>query len=405
MSPTAETTDDVFRLHAGGKLEIRLRVPLETRADLKRVYTPGFTHVAKAISRNPEDAYRWSIKRNTVAIVTDGTAVSGLGDLGPRAALPVMEGKALLFKRFAGIDAFPICLATHDVDDIVAVVRSIEPGFGGIMLEDIAAPRCFAIEDRLREALTIPVLHDDQHATAVAAAAALINAARFVGKDMRALKVVILGAGAAGTASARLFMDLGVQDIVACDREGAIHQRRAGLGGAKRWFAEHTNPAQMTGSVRELLSGADVLVGLSGPGVISPEDLRDMAEGAIVFALANPHPEILPADIPPSVAVIATGQPAYPNQIDGGLCYPGLFSGALRSGASCINEAMKLAAVHAIAERVDESDVAAGTIVPDIFDEIAEDVASAVIRAATATGVARVRLAANSEPCQLERKW
>jgi malate dehydrogenase (oxaloacetate-decarboxylating) len=344
---------------------------------------------------------------NTVAIVTDGTAVSGLGDLGPRAALPVMEGKALLFKRFAGIDAFPICLATQDVDDIVQVVRAIEPGFGGIMLEDIAAPRCFAIEDRLREALTIPVLHDDQHATAVAAAAALVNATRFVGKNIRALKVVIVGAGAAGTASARLFMDLGVQDIVACDREGALHRRRAepgpgpGLTDEKRWFAEHTNPAQKTGTVREVLSGADVFVGLSGPGVVFPEDLRGMAKDAIVFALANPHPEILPADVPPSVAVIATGQPAYPNQIDGGLCYPGLFSGALRSGASCINDAMKLAAVQAIARSVDESAIAAGTIVPDIFDEVAEDVARAVMCAATETGVARVLRAtddaANSE--------
>jgi malate dehydrogenase (oxaloacetate-decarboxylating) len=391
MSPTAENADDVFRLHAAGKLEICPRVPLETRADLARVYTPGFTHVARAIARDPEDAYRWSIKQNTVAIVTDGTAVSGLGDLGPRAALPVMEGKALLFKRFAGLNAFPICLATHDVDEIVTVVRSIEPSFGAIMLEDIAAPRCFAIEDRLRESLTIPVLHDDQHATAVVTAAALINAARFVGKELPALKVVIVGAGAAGTATARLFMQLGVQDIVACDRAGALHRGRTGLSDAKRWFADHTNPGQDTGTVHELLCDADVLVGLSGPGVVSPDDLRSMAKGAIVFALANPHPEILPPDVPPEVAVIATGQPAYPNQVDGGLCYPGLFSGALRAGASCINEAMKLAAVHAIARRVDESAVAAGTIVPDIFDEVAEDVARAVMQAAAATGVARAR--------------
>jgi malate dehydrogenase (oxaloacetate-decarboxylating) len=390
MLPTSDAREAVFWLHLGGKIEVRPRVPLETREDLARVYTPGFTEVAKAIANDPDEAYRWSIKQNTVAIVSDGTAVSGLGDLGPRAAIPVMEGKALLFKRFAGIDAFPICLATKDVDTIVEVVKCIEPTFGGIMLEDIAAPRCFAIEDRLKDELAIPVLHDDQHAVAASVAAGLINASKFVDKDIRALKIVIVGAGAAGTASAKLFMELGVQDIIACDREGAIHGGRLGLTDAKRWFADHTNPGGEKGSLHDVLLGADVLVGLSGPGIVTPDDLRTMAKDSIVFALANPNPEILPADVPPSVAVIATGQTAYPNQIDGGLCYPGVFGGALRYGASCINDAMKLAAVNAIAGMVDESAIAAGTIVPDIFDGVAERVSVAVMQAALETGVAQV---------------
>jgi len=403
MSSTAEPADPVFALHAGGKLEVRGRVRLRTREDLARVYTPGFTRVAEAIARDPAQVYRWSIKRNTVAIVTDGTAVSGLGDLGPLAALPVMEGKALLFKEFAGIDAVPICLGTTDVDEIVRVVKCIEPTFGGVMLEDIAAPRCFTIEERLRDELTVPVLHDDQHATAVAAAAALINAARYVGKELPALKVVIAGAGAAGTSTARLFMQLGVRNVVACDRQGVIHGERPDLADAKRWFAEHTNPGRERGSLRDVLAGADVFVGFAGPGVLTPEDLRTMARDPIVFALANPHPEFLPAQVRSLVAVIATGRSDHPNQIDCGLCYPGILRGALDCGATRIDDGMKLAAARAIAALVDPAAVARGQIVPDIFDDVAPRVAQAVIDAAVASGAARLPASCDPPPVTARR--
>lgn len=391
MSDTVDPAESIFQLHEGGKIEVCNRVGLRTREDLARVYTPGFTRVAEAISRNPADVYRWSIKRNTVAIVTDGTAVSGLGDLGPLAALPVMEGKALLFKEFAGIDAMPICLSTKDVDEIVQVVKCIEPTFGGVMLEDIAAPRCFVIEERLREELSIPVFHDDQHATAVAAAAALINAAKFVDKAPDALKIVIAGTGAAGTSTARLFMQLGADDIVVCDKQGALHRGRENLTDVKRWFAEHTNPNQESGPLREVLAGADVFVGFAGRGVITPEDLRTMAKDPIVFALANPNPELLPTEVGTLAAVIATGRSDYPNQIDCGLCYPGIFRGAFDCGAMSINEAMKIAAARAIAGMVDDVALAKGTVVPDIFDGVAPRVAQAVSDAAIRSGVCRPR--------------
>jgi malate dehydrogenase (oxaloacetate-decarboxylating) len=382
--------DPTFLRHLGGKIEIRNKVPLKTRADLARAYTPGFARVAAAISRNPEDVYRFSIKQNAVAIVTDGTAVSGLGDVGPEAALPVMEGKALLFRELAGIDAFPLCLATKDVDEIVRVVQCIEPTFGAVMLEDISAPRCFEIEERLREDLTIPVLHDDQHATAVAATAALINAAKVAGKELRDLKVVIAGAGAAGTSSARLFMQIGVRNVIACDRQGAIHRGRDGLNRAKRWFADHTNPAQEKGSLSRVMAGADVFLGLSGPGVITAADIKTMAKDPIVFALANPIPEILPDEVGDTAAVFATGRSDYPNQIDCGLCYPGIFRGALDCRARTFNDAMKLAAAHAIAGMVDGASLSRHGIVPDIFDGVAAQVAEAVMQAAIHTRVARV---------------
>jgi malate dehydrogenase (oxaloacetate-decarboxylating) len=387
MSATADPADvgaevgDVLRLHEGGKLEVRATVPLRDRTDLARVYTPGFTEVATRIAADPTLVDRWSIRSHTVAIVTDGTAVSGLGDLGPRAALPVLEGKALLFKQFAGLDAFPLCLGTTDVDEIVATVTSLEPTFGAVMLEDISAPRCFAIEDRLRAALAIPVLHDDQHATAVAVTAALINAARVVGKDLGDLKVVISGVGAAGTAAARLFLRIGVPNVVVCDRQGAITARRTGLADAKRWLAENTNPHGEQGELRKVLIGADVFVGLSGPGVIAPDDLRTMARDPIVFALANPVPELHPDDVRGLAAVIGTGRSDLPNQIDCGLCYPGIFRGALDCGATDITEEMKVAAARAIADRVDDDALARGTVVPDIFDGVAPYVASAVARA------------------------
>jgi malate dehydrogenase (oxaloacetate-decarboxylating) len=389
MSSIADPTDSIFQLHERGKIEVCSRVGLRTREDLARVYTPGFTRVAEAISRNPADVYRWSIKCNTVAIVTDGTAVSGLGDLGPLAALPVMEGKALLFKEFAGIDAIPICLSTKDVDEIVRVVKCIEPTFGGVMLEDISAPRCFAIEERLREELTIPVFHDDQHATAVAAAAALINAAKFVGKKLQMLRIVIAGTGAAGTSTAKLFMQLGVRDIVACDTRGALHRGRQDLTDVKRWFAEHTNPSQDEGSLRGVLAGADVFVGFAGRGVITPEDLRLMAKDPIVFALANPNPELLPTEAGTLAAVFATGRSDYANQIDCGLCYPGIFRGAFDCGATSINEEMKIAAAKAIAGMVDEASLAKGTVIPDIFDGVAPRVATAVREAAVESGACR----------------
>jgi malate dehydrogenase (oxaloacetate-decarboxylating) len=388
MSATADPGDPVFELHAGGKIEVRGTVPLRTRADLARAYTPGFVRVAEAIARNPADVYRWSIKRNTVAVVTDGTAVSGRGDLGPLAALPVMEGKALLFKELAGLNAVPICLATTDVAEIVRVVKCIEPTFGGVMLEDIAAPRCFAIEERLQDELTIPVLHDDQHATAVAAAAALVNAAKLVGKQLAAVKVVIAGTGAAGTSTAKLFRRLGVRNVVACDRVGAIQSGRPDLADEKRWLAEHTNPDRETGSLPDVLAGADVFVGYAGRGVLVPEDLRRMAADPVVFALSNPDPEFLPAEVGSLVAVIATGQSDYPNQIDCGLCYPGIFRGALDCGATRITDEMKIAAARAIAEAVDAAALARGRIVPDIFDGVASRVAGAVAAAAVESGVA-----------------
>jgi malate dehydrogenase (oxaloacetate-decarboxylating) len=388
---TGVAADRIFDRHRGGKIEIRTKAPLATREDLAIAYTPGFAHVAKAIQERPEEVYRLTMKRNAVAIVTDGTAVSGIGDVGPAAALPVMEGKAMLFKRFADIDAFPICLATKDVDEIVRVVTCLEPTFGGIMLEDISAPRCFAIEDRLVEALDIPVLHDDQHATAAAATAALINALKVVGKMPADLRVVMVGAGAAGTACAQMFMQLGVRNIIGCDRRGAIHRGRDDLNDAKRWFAEHANPDQARGSLADVMAGADLFLGVSGPGVVSLADIKSMARDPIVFALANPVPEILPEDVAGVVAVIATGRSDYPNQIDCGLCYPGIFRGAIDCRARAINAAMKLAAARAVAEAVDERALGPRCIMPSIFDPgIASNVAAAVRQAAIATGMARV---------------
>jgi malate dehydrogenase (oxaloacetate-decarboxylating) len=387
---TMHVADPAFDIHRGGKIEIRNKVPLRTKEDLALAYTPGFARVARAIHEHPDEVYRLSNKHNSVAVVTDGSAVSGIGDVGPEAALPVMEGKAMLFKRFADIDAFPICLGTKDVDEIVRVVKCLEPTFAAIMLEDIAAPRCFEIERRLDEELTIPVLHDDQHATAGAATAALINALKLVGKQARDVKVVMVGAGAAGTACAKMFMRLGITNIVACDRHGAIYRGRQDLTAAKRWFADHANPGQERGSLSDVMGGADVFLGLSGPGAISVADVRSMAADPIVFALANPTPEILPAEVEGVAAVIATGRSDFPNQIDCGLCYPGLFRGALDCYARRIDDAMKMAAARAVAEAVDESSLDRQHIVPSIFDDgIADKVAAAVRRAAVETGSAR----------------
>lgn len=379
----ADLSHPVFQAHLGGKLEITGKVRIDTREDLARVYTPGFAQVAAAIHREPELVRRYTIRQNTVAIVTDGTAVSGIGDVGPWAALPVMEGKALVFRRFAGVNAVPICIDTRNSDEIVETVVRIAPAFGAIMLEDISAPRCFEIEDRLHAMLDVPVLHDDQHATAISAGAALINALTRIGKRIDEIKVVVVGAGAAGTGCAKMFMRLGVRRLIGCDRMGAIHRGRTDLNDAKAWFAEHANLSQETGTLRDVLSGADVFLGVSGPGVVTVSDISRMARNPIVFALANPNPEILPSDLRGISALVATGRSDLPNQIDGGLAYPGLFRGVLDSNAKKFTDAMKLAAVYALAELVEPNQLDSGRIVPDIFDErVMPAVAAAVAAAA-----------------------
>jgi malate dehydrogenase (oxaloacetate-decarboxylating) len=385
-----QVSDRTFLLHLGGKIEIASKAPLRTRDDLSMAYTPGVARVSSAIADDPEKVWNLTIKRNTVAVVTDGTAVLGLGDIGPEAALPVMEGKALLFKEFAGVDAWPVCLATKDPDRIVETVEAIAPGFGGINLEDISAPRCFEIERRLQERLDIPVFHDDQHGTAVVVLAALLNALRVVGKRTEDVRVVLTGVGAAGVATAKMLRAAGVRDVVGCDRQGAVYMGRPGLDPAKASFAELTNPRGLACSADEALAGADVYVGLSSPGAVSADAVRTMAEGAIVFAMANPTPEVLPEEIEGDVAVIATGRSDYPNQINNVLAFPGIFRGALDVRASTIDEGMQLAAAHAIAAVVKEDELDADYVVPSVFNrEVAPAVAAAVAEAAVRSGAAR----------------
>nr|MBA2279763.1 NAD-dependent malic enzyme [Acidimicrobiia bacterium] len=326
--------DCTFELHEGGKIEVLAHTAIADRDDLSMAYTPGVARVCRAIVDTPARVHDLTIKGNTVAIVTDGTAVLGLGDIGPEASLPVMEGKALLFKEFAGVDAFPICLDVQSADEIVETVQRIAPGFGGINLEDIAAPVCFEVEERLRVLLDIPVFHDDQHGTAVVTLAALENALRVVGKQMRAVRVVIAGVGAAGVAIAKILIDAGVPHIVGCDRMGAVHTGRTDLNSSKRWFAENTNPDGFTGTVGDALAGADVFVGVSAPDLITPDDVASMATDPIVFAMANPDPEIRPELIADLAAVIATGRSDYPNQINNVLAFPGIFRGALDARAT-----------------------------------------------------------------------
>ena len=377
-------------MHEGGKIEVTSKVQVKTREDLSMAYTPGVARICTAIHDDVDRAWTLTIKGNTVAVVSDGTAVLGLGDIGPEAAMPVMEGKALLFKEFAGVDAFPLCVATKDVDEVVALVKAIAPTFGGINLEDIAAPRCFEIEQRLREELDIPVFHDDQHGTAIVTLAALINALRLVDKQPQDVRIVITGAGAAGAAVADILLAAGVRDVVVCDRRGALFPGREGMNEAKVALAERTNPSRDERGADELLAGADVFIGLSGPGSVSAAAVRTMAPGAIVFAMANPTPEVLPEEIGDAVAVIATGRSDYPNQINNVLAFPGVFRGALDVRASAINEPMKLAAAHAIASLVPEGELDADYIVPSALDrEVASVVAAAVADAARATGVAR----------------
>jgi malate dehydrogenase (oxaloacetate-decarboxylating) len=376
-------SDRTFLVHLGGKIEIKNRVPVKTRDDLSMAYTPGVARICTAIHKTPTDAYKLTMKRNMVAIVTDGTAVLGLGNIGPKAALPVMEGKTMLFKEFADVNAFPICLDTEDVDEIVKIVKALEPGFGGVNLEDISAPRCFEIEKRLVEELDIPVFHDDQHGTAVVVTAALINALKVVGKTVDEIKIVVSGVGAAGTACAKMIRRLGVTNIIACDRKGAIYRGRKGLNEAKQWFVENSNPYGEQGSLSDVIVGADVFLGVSGPGLLKVDDLKIMEKDSVVFAMANPIPEIMPEDAEPHVAVMATGRSDYPNQVNNVLCFPGIFRGALDSLARCINEEMKMAAAKAIAACIPNEHLRRDYIIPSVFDDqVALKVADAVKQAA-----------------------
>jgi len=383
-------SDRVFLAHLGGKLEVQPRHPLKTRDDLSMVYTPGVGRVSRAIAEDPEKVWNLTIKRNTVAVVSDGTAVLGLGDIGPEAALPVMEGKAVLFKEFAGVDAFPICLATKDPDEIVRTVEAIAPAFGGINLEDISAPRCFEIERRLRERLDIPVFHDDQHGTAIVVLAALLNALRVVGKRLEDVRIVTTGCGAAGMAVTRAIAHAGARWIVGCDEGGALYRGREGLDPAKQEYAELTNPENLQGTADELLDGADVFIGVSVPGAISVDGVRRMAPRAIVFAMANPNPEVDPEAIEGLAEVIATGRSDYPNQINNVLAFPGVFRGALDVRARTIDAEMELAAAHAIAGSIAADELSADYVIPSVFNRsVSPSVAAAVAEAAQQSGAAR----------------
>ena len=388
-----QVADPTFQLHLGGKIEVANRVAVKNRTVLSMVYTPGVGRVSEAIARIPASVWTLTSKRNTVAVVSDGTAVLGLGNVGPLAALPVMEGKAMLFKELAGVDAWPLCLNTSHPDEIVRVVTAVAPGFGGINLEDIAAPRCFDIEARLQAALDIPVFHDDQHGTAIVVLAGLINAAKVVGKPLEALRAVIVGLGAAGIGTARLLLTAGVKDIVGCDTAGVLYAgRQHNMNPAKEWLARHTNPRGVRGTVRDALVGADFLLTVSRPGAVSAADLEVMNRDPIVFSLANPIPEIRPEEVAGRVRVMATGRSDYANQVNNVLCFPGLFRGVLDVRAREINDAMKLAAAQAIAAAVPESHLHEDYIVPSVFNRaVVRLVARAVAKAAYRTGVARKR--------------
>src|SRR5437588_830040 len=385
-----DATDRTFLLHVGGKIELRNKSPIKTRDDLSMAYTPGVARVCLAIHEDRDKAFQYTVKRNTVAVVSDGTAVLGLGNIGPHAALPVMEGKAMLFKEFAGIDAWPVCLRGDSADDLVEAVERLEPVYGGINLEDIAAPRCFEVEERLKASLDIPVFHDDQHGTAVVVLAALRNAMRVVGKEMADLSIVIGGAGAAGVAVAKILSEAGVGHIVGVDRKGAIFAGRGDTDVSKVWMGENTNSERRKGSMGEVLAGADVFIGVSGPGLVTRDQLAAMASKPIVFALANPDPEIAPEDAEGIAAVVATGRSDYPNQINNVLCFPGIFRGALDAGAVAITEPMKLAAAEAIAATVPSDELSPSYIVPSVFNKsVVAKVAQAVAEIARADDVVR----------------
>src|SRR5918992_384737 len=380
-----EITDRTFEVHRSGKIHTGLNIPVKSRDDLSMAYTPGVARVCSAIAENRQKAI-------TVAVVSDGTAVLGLGDIGPEAAMPVMEGKAMLFKEFAGVDAFPICLSTKDVDEIVETVERISPTFGGINLEDISSPRCFEIEQRLQESLDIPVFHDDQHGTAIVTLAALINSCRLTGRAMKDLEVMMVGAGAAGVAVAKILTDARIRSIVACHRYGEIHPGRedyeaGSMNSPKRWLAENTTPDRRDGSPREVIEGTDLFVGLSGPGIIDAADLQRMNAEPFVFAMANPNPEVRPEEAAPHVRVMATGRSDYPNQINNVLAFPGVFRGALDARATAISEEMKLAAAEGIASVVEDDELDEDYIIPSVFNrDVSQAVASAVREVAELSG-------------------
>jgi malate dehydrogenase (oxaloacetate-decarboxylating) len=390
-----DVIDRTFRLHLGGKIEIHNRHPIATREDLSMAYTPGVARVCEAIHEDESEVFRYTIKRNSVAIVSDGSAVLGLGNIGPRAAMPVMEGKAMLFKEFANIDAYPICLDTQDTDGIVDAVAAIAPGFGGINLEDISAPRCFEIEDRLQQRLDIPVFHDDQHGTAVVVLAALLNAAKLTSRSLADLRVIVVGIGAAGVAVSRILLAAGVRHMIGCDSRGALHRRREDyvdgtMNAVKRWYAEATNPDCRAGTPAEVIEGTDVFIGVSGPGVLPAEALATMNADAIVFAMANPTPEVTPEEAAPYVRIMATGRSDYPNQINNVLAFPGIFRGALDVQASAISEEMKTAAAEAIASVVEERELREDYIVPSVFNrDVVSRVAEVVADEANRSGLAQ----------------
>ena len=385
------STDRTFTAHEGGKIEIKNKLPVRDRNDLSKVYTPGVARVCMDIHRNRQHTYRYTMKGNSVAVVSDGTAVLGLGNIGPEAALPVMEGKAMIFKEFANINAFPLVLATRDVEEIIATVKNIAPAFGGINLEDISAPRCFEVEARLRKMLDIPVFHDDQHGTAVVVLAALINVSRLLRRDLKKFKVVVVGSGAAGSATTRILLSSGVRDIIVCDKAGALYTgRKQGMDPNKSLLAAATNPRKVKGSISDAMKGAHVFIGLSAPNVISANDIRKMAKDPIVFALANPNSEIAPEEALPLVRVMATGRSDYPNQINNMLCFPGMFRGLLDVRARGVNEAVKIAAAKAIAHTVKIGELHEDYIIPSLFDRtVVASVAAAVAATARKTGLAK----------------
>jgi malate dehydrogenase (oxaloacetate-decarboxylating) len=395
-----KVSDRTFLLHLGGKIEMRSKVPLRNRDDLSMAYTPGVARVSLALAAKPEDARRLTIKRNSVAVVTDGSAVLGLGNVGPYAALPVMEGKAALFKRFGGIDAWPICLATQDTDEIVATVAAIAPGFGGINLEDISAPRCFEVERRLRAMLDIPVFHDDQHGTAIVVMAALTNALRVVGKELGNVRIAMAGAGAAGTAVLKLLLAAGAADVIVVDDGGAVYDGRPGMNENLAWIAGHTNRARYSGDLAGAVRGADVFIGVSAPGILAGEDIKAMNDGAIVFALANPDPEVDPDAAREYAAVVATGRSDYPNQINNVLAFPGVFRGLLDAQSRKITDRMLAAAARALADVVLPDELGPDYIIPSVFHpDVAPAVAAAVREAAEAAGAAaREAAGAGGEP-------
>ncbi len=383
--------DRTFRMHVGGKIEMVTRMPLESRGDLSVAYMPGVARVCRAIAEDRDKAFELTLKRNMVAVITNGTAVLGLGDIGAAAGMPVMEGKSMLFKEFGEVDSYPICIDSKDPEVLIRTIAAIAPAFGGINLEDIAAPVCFEVEDRLKEMLDIPVFHDDQHGTAIVVLAALINANKITGHKMEDLKVVVSGVGASGVACSKILMNAGVTNIIGCDTRGAIYKGRTeNMNFMKDWYAENTNPERIQGSLTEAVKGANLFLGLSGPGTFSLEQLKSMSPEPVVFAMANPTPEIMPEIAGPHVAVMATGRSDYPNQINNVLAFPGIFRGALDCGAREISEGMKVAAAEAIADTITDDELNPDYIIPSVFNRaVAPSVAARVIATAQAEGLAR----------------